>query len=197
MPLSCTFNDIRTQRLTLRALDTRDARRIFEYRSCPSVSRFQSWGTDSPRSVELYILGLATVEPGTPGPWYQIGISLSPTELIGDCGFRVLENEPRQAEIGIALAPEFQGHGYATEAVRALLDYLFQKLGKHRVFGSADPSNLASIRLLQRLGMREEAHFVKNLWFKDEWVDEMIFAILASEWKSEGNSRLCCGGATH
>jgi RimJ/RimL family protein N-acetyltransferase len=185
------FEEIQTQRLTLRALENRDARKIFDYRSCPEVSRFQSWGTDSPYAIESYIMGLAAVEPGTPGLWYQIGITLSTAELIGDCGFRVLECEPRQAEIGIALAPEFQRRGYATEALRALLRYLFVKLGKHRVVRSVDPRNLSSMRVLQRIGMREEAHFVKSLWFKGEWVDDIIFAILASDWESYGNSSVC------
>jgi RimJ/RimL family protein N-acetyltransferase len=148
------------------------------------VARFQSWGTESAQAIESDIETFGAVEPGTPGPWYQIGITLSGTKLIGDCGFRVLESEPRQAEFGIALDPEFQKLGYATETLRTLLDYLFIKLGKHRVFGSVDPSNVPSIRLLQRVGMREEAHFIKSLWFKGEWVDDMIFAILASEWKS-------------
>ncbi len=184
MVLKGMFETIRTQRLTLRNLETEDAQRIFEYRSNPDVPRFQSWGADSAHAIEADILNWAATEPGTPGPWYQIGISLSPTELIGDCGFRVLENEPRQAEIGIALAPEFQKQGYATESLRALLDYLFGKLGTQRVFGSVDPRNFSSIRLLQRVGMREKAHLVKSLWFKGEWVDDVIFAILASEWKS-------------
>jgi RimJ/RimL family protein N-acetyltransferase len=177
------FEEIQTDRLILRALVSDDAPRIFEYRSSPEVSRFQSWGTDSARATESYILALTAIEPGTPGPWYQIGIGLSPTELIGDCGFRVLENEPHHAEIGIALAPEFQNRGYATEALRTLLQYLLVKLGKHRAFGSVDPSNLASIRLLQRIGMREEVRFEKSLWFKGEWVDEVIFAMLAADWK--------------
>lgn len=183
------FGEISTKRLTLRALESRDARRIFEYRSSSEVSRFQSWGTDSAHVIESYIMDLGVVVPGTPGRWYQIGITLSPTELIGDCGFRVLENEPRQVEIGIALAPEYQKQGYATEALRALLDYLFVKLGKHRVYGSVDPSNLSSIKLLQRVGMREEARFIKSLWFNGEWVDDVIYAILASEWNS-GNKGL-------
>jgi RimJ/RimL family protein N-acetyltransferase len=179
------FEEIRTQRLRLRALESRDARRIFEYRSHPDVSRFQSWGTDSVHAIESYILELAAIEPGTPGPWYQIGITLPTTKLIGDCGFRVSESEPLQAEVGIALAPEFQKRGYATEALRALLQYIFfLKLGKHRIFGSVDPSNFASIKLLQRVGMRQEAHFVRSLWFKDQWVDEVIFVILASDWKA-------------
>jgi len=178
------FEEIKTARLTLRALNNGDAQRIFEYRSSPEVSRFLSWGTDSAQLIESYIQDLAALTPGTPGPWYQIGITLSPTEFIGDCGFRVLESEPRQAEIGIALAPEFHNRGYAAEALQALLDYLFVKLGKHRTFGSVDPANLRSINLLQRVGMREEAHFIKSLWFRGEWVDDVIFAILASAWNS-------------
>jgi len=178
------FPEIRTQRLSLRQLEIGDAQRVFEYRSCPDVSRFQSWGTKSVDDLQSHISGLTTAAPGTPGLWHQVGILLPPAQLIGDCGFCVLEHERRQAELGITLAPEFQNRGYATEAVRALLEYLFDTLGKHRVFGSVDPRNRSSIRLLQRVGMREEAHFVKSLWFKDEWVDDVIFAILASEWKS-------------
>ena len=82
------------------------------------------------------------------------------------------------------MAPELQGQGYATEALRALLDYLFVKLCKHRVFGSVDPRNVRSMQLMKRVGLRKEAHFVRSLWFKGEWVDDVIFAILASDWKS-------------
>lgn len=179
------FSAIVTAHLALRDLELSDAHRIFEYRSHPEVSRFQSWGTQSADAIQSYIRDLAGTEPGSPGLWYQIGIILaSSRELIGDCGFRVLEAEPRHAEIGIALAPEFQGRGYATEALRALLDYLFLALGKHRAFGSVDPCNVQSVKLLQRVGMRKEAHFVRSLWFKGEWVDDVIFAVLASEWNS-------------
>jgi RimJ/RimL family protein N-acetyltransferase len=179
------FEAIVTEHLALRDLEASDAQRIFEYRSRPEVSRFQSWGVHSVDEIQSHIRGLSAAAPGMPGSWYQIGITLlSSSELIGDCGFHVLSTEPRQAEFGIALAPELQGRGYATEALRALLDYLLIKLGKHRVFGSVDPRNARSMRLMQRVGMRKEAHFVKSLWFKGEWVDDVVFAILASDWKS-------------
>lgn len=179
------FTEIQTDRLVLRELAASDAHRIFAYRSRPEVSRFQSWGTQSRNEIQGYIAGLSGTEPGTPGSWYQIGIVLrSGGELIGDCSFRVLDTEPRQAEFGIALAPEHQSKGYATETLRALLNYLFVKLGKHRAFGSVDPRNVRSIRLMQQLGMRKEAHFIKSLWFNGEWVDNIIFAMLASDWKS-------------
>ena len=106
------FAEILTERLALRDLEVSDTQRIFEYRSRPEVSRFQSWGTQSADGIQLYLRDLSKTEPGRPGSWYQIGIILrSSGELIGDCGFQVLETEPRQADVGIALAPEFQGRG--------------------------------------------------------------------------------------
>lgn len=71
----------------------------------------------------------------------------------------------------------------ATEALHALHNYLFAALEKHRVYASVDRGNVSSMRLLERLGMRKEAHIVKSLWFKGEWVDDVVFAILATEWK--------------
>jgi RimJ/RimL family protein N-acetyltransferase len=177
------FPEIITERLALRDLEANDGPRVFSYHRHPEVARFQSWGTESVDVVQTYIRSLAGVEPGEPGQWYQVGIFLlDGGKLIGDCGFRVLESDPAQAEFGLTLAPEFQGKGYATEALHALLNYLFTALKKHRVFGSVDPRNVSSIRLQERVGMRKEAHFVKSLWFRGEWVDDVIYALLAEEW---------------
>lgn len=108
------------------------------------------------------------------------------SELIGDCSFRVVETDPREAEFGISLDPGYQRLGYATEALRAVLSYLLLEMGKHRAFGSVDPRNLRSIKLMQRVGMRKEAHFVRGLWLWGEWVDDVIFAMLASDWTAMG-----------
>jgi RimJ/RimL family protein N-acetyltransferase len=184
------FTELRTGRLILRTLEENDASRIFQYRSDPDVSRFQSWGTESIADIQSHIKELSTNPLGTPGFWHQLGISrLSTRELIGDCGFHVLQAEPRQCEIGVTLDPEYQRQGYATEALRALLDYLVFTLGKHRVLASVDPRNIRSVNLMERVGLRKEAHFVKSLWFKGEWVDDLIYAMLASEWKTtSGNT---------
>jgi RimJ/RimL family protein N-acetyltransferase len=183
------FAEILTERLALRQLMPNDAQEIFAYRSRPEVSRFQSWGIESTAELQSQIDRLLMTEPGEPGAWYQIGIALRSTnELIGDCGFHILGSEPRQVEFGISLIPESQSRGYATEALRALLDYLLVRLGKHRAFASVDPRNVRSVALMQRVGMRKEAHFIKSLWFKDAWVDDVIFAMLASEWESKNNA---------
>jgi RimJ/RimL family protein N-acetyltransferase len=177
------FAEILTQRLRLRDLAKSDADRILQYRSDPEVSRFQSWGTESVEAIRLDIISMHE-QAEENDRWYQLGIALqSGGELIGDCGFRLLGAELRQAEVGITLATEYQGRGYATEALRELLHFLFVTRRMHRVFGSIDPRNVRSLRLMERVGMRKEAHFVRSLWFKGEWVDDVIFAVLASEWK--------------
>ncbi len=58
----------------------------------------------------------------------------------------------------------------------------FDDLGLHRIIGRCDARNTASARLMERLGMRREAHFRENEWFKGEWGDELIYAMLDREW---------------
>src|SRR5215469_10250131 len=124
-----------TDRLVIRDLEPNDGPRVFSYRRHPDVARFQSWGTESVDVIQTYIRRLASEEPGTAGKWYQVGIYVRASDkLIGDCGFRVPADNVEQVEIGITLARECQGNGYATEAMRALLNYLFVELRKHRVF---------------------------------------------------------------
>jgi RimJ/RimL family protein N-acetyltransferase len=102
--------------------------------------------------------------------------------MIGDCFFKVIEDDPRQAEIGYTLARAAQGQGFATEAVAALLTWAFLTFNLHRVIAVVDVENTASVALLERLGLWREAHFRQNIWFKGAWGDEYVYAILRNEW---------------
>ena len=175
---------ISTDRLVLTPLCAADAEAFFAYRALPDVCRFQGWEPARLDDAVSFIERLQTVEFDSPGTWFQFGIRLRESgQLAGDIGVHFAE-DGRQVEIGFTLAPAFQGRGLATEAVIALLGYLFGELGKHRVFASVDPGNRSSLRLLQRVGMRQEAHFLQSLPFKGGWADDMVFAILASEWRT-------------
>jgi len=83
--------------------------------------------------------------------------------------------------------PDFHGRGYMTEAAGAVLAIAFEQIGLRRVIAELDPRNAGSTSLCRRLGMREEAHFVENLWFKGEWGDTGIYALLAREWAAAAN----------
>jgi RimJ/RimL family protein N-acetyltransferase len=88
-----------------------------------------------------------------------------------------------QAEQGWVLDPAHTGHGYATEAVRALLTYCFADLGVHRVVANCFLANDKSWRLMERLGMRREGHAVnESLHRSGQWLDTVTYAVLASEW---------------
>jgi RimJ/RimL family protein N-acetyltransferase len=86
---------------------------------------------------------------------------------------------------GTSCTPDFGGHGYATEAARALLRLGFDELGLHRIVARLDERNESSAKLARRLGMRQEARLVHNEFFKGEWSTELDFAMLAEEWRSD------------
>ena len=179
------FAELLTRRLALRQLCLSDVGAMFDYRSRPDVARFQTWEPQSLEQVRSFIASFLDLEPDTPGAWFQLAITLRESGLlIGDCGLHFPVGETRQAEVGITLSPAYQGQGYATEALEAVLDYLLVTLGKHRVCATVDPRNQPSVTLLKRVGMRQEAHLRESLWFKGAWADDLIFAVLEREWMS-------------
>ena len=92
--------------------------------------------------------------------------------------------EHRAGEIGYIVHPDHQGLGYSTEACREVLRIAFDDLGLHRVIGRLEPRNVASARVLEKLGMRREALFVDNEMIKGEWQSEAVYAILDREWRA-------------
>jgi RimJ/RimL family protein N-acetyltransferase len=175
--------EIVTDRLLLTPLSVDDSQALFAYRSLPEVCRYQSWMPSRLQDAIDFIGRLQAVEFDSPATWFQFGIrSRVSGQLIGDFGVYFLE-DGRQVEIGFTVAPAHQGVGYASEAVTHVLDYLFGELHKHRVTASVDPRNEASIRLLERVGMQREAHFRESLFLNGEWVDDLVFALLESEWR--------------
>jgi RimJ/RimL family protein N-acetyltransferase len=90
--------------------------------------------------------------------------------------------EHETLEVGYIFSPAHGGRGYATEAVRALLDLAFGAFGARRVVARVDARNAPSRQLLERLGVRLEAHLVENEWFKGELTSEVDYAVLAREW---------------
>ena len=175
--------EILTQRLRLSRLVAIDAPALFEYRSDTEVCRFQSFSPGSLADAESFIARIEANGFDTPGTWFQFAIRLRESDLVvGDIGAHFVRNDPRQVEIGFTVSPAYQRQGFGSESVSGLISYLLSDCGKHRVFASVDPRNESSVRLLRRVGMREEAHFRQSLWFKGEWVDDMVFGVLESEW---------------
>ena len=173
------FEAIKTTRLTLRAFEPTDATTLAAYRNHPEVAKLQSWDGYTLEQAQNLIAHVQLLEQPKPDQWYQIAVTLEGT-LIGDFGFKL---EDRQAELGFSFDPTYQKQGYATEAATALLEFAFSSLKLHRIHAATDPSNTSSIRLLERLGFRQEGHLKQNFWFKGQWVDDLLYGILAQEWQ--------------
>ncbi|HEY7348699.1 MAG TPA: GNAT family protein [Ktedonobacterales bacterium] len=177
------FRSLKTARLRLRRFTATDLLAFLAYRNDPEIARYQSWETITERAARAFISELRLLQPGTPGSGFQFAIALKTTDaLIGDCMLYVRADEPRQGEIGYSLARAHQHQGYAAEAIRAVLAYAFETLHLHRITATVDCRNTPSIRLLERVGMRREGHFLQHAWYKGEWCDEYLYALLRSEW---------------
>ena len=174
---------LETSRLILRKFKDADIKSFVAYHNDPEIIRYQSWDAFSEKEAIDFIQEQKTSQPFTAGRWFQIAIELKENnQHIGDCAVNVKEDN-QQAELGFTISREYQGQGYAFEAVSNLLDYLFTNLHFHRVIGIADCENLPSIALLKKLGMRQEAHFIQSYYSEGTWSDEYFFAILKDEWK--------------
>jgi RimJ/RimL family protein N-acetyltransferase len=170
-----------TDRLVLRRFRPADAETLAAYRTDPEVARYQSWASPySLQQARYTVESMMAADPDQPG-WFQYAVELTAEGVhIGDVGVNLHDNR-RQAEIGYTLAPQRQGHGYATEAVRAVLDHLIRVKGLHRVSAECDARNDASYRLLERTGFRREGHLRQASWVKGEWTDDLLYGLLEED----------------
>jgi len=178
------FRERRSDRLVIRRFRAEDAASLSAYRSDPAIARYQSWDIPfSHAQARSFIESLEAANPDSPGEWFQFAVVEAATGVhIGDVAASVDADDPRLATIGVTLETFAQGRGYAGEAVAWLLDYLFLDRQKHRVTADCDARNSKVVALLDHLGMRCEAHHLQSAWWKGEWVDEYVYALLAREW---------------
>lgn len=183
---------LETARLRLRPFTRGDVDAVYDYRRREDVALYLF---DVPLSREECALAvqqrigqIALVEEEDK---IVLGVELMDDgTLIGEVSLILRNLAARQAEIGWIFHPDYQGRGYATEAAIALLDLAFRDGGMHRVMARCDARNVASAKLMERLGMRREAHFREHALFKGEWDEEFIYAILEREWPEKRRAHL-------
>lgn len=173
---------IRTERLLLRCFEERDLDDLYEIHSDPRITTYLYWeARDRDQTRQALGKKLRQTHADEDGDTLCLAIELQ-GKVIGETSMRCQSRFHRQGELGFVLAPAYQGHGYATEAARATLDLGFSVYAFHRIISRTDPRNEPSYKLMERLGMRREAHFVESEIFKGEWGSELHYAILAREW---------------
>ncbi|WP_027002961.1 GNAT family N-acetyltransferase [Hugenholtzia roseola] len=175
--------NIKTKRLQIRPLELEDLADFHLYRSNPEVTKYQGFDVLTLDEAENFIIDNATKHFGKAGEWVQYAIeNLDTKKVIGDCAIKLNQEDTRIAEIGITISHLEQKKGFAKEAIRAILAFLFEDKQIHRVVEIVDTENIASISLLQSVGFRKEGHFIENVFFKGKWGSEFQYAMLKREW---------------
>lgn len=176
---------IETPRLLLRDFAPSDADAFWELTSDPKYQRFYSEADSSEQKARELVNMFAEQAQQANRTQYQMAIELKETSaLIGTAGLRIEADQ--QASVGCGVGRPNQSAGYAEEAMAALLDYGFNTHNLHRVYAETIADNKAAIKLCKKLGMREEARFIENRFFKGRWWSTVVMAMLQSEWTGKG-----------
>lgn len=180
---------IETDRLTVRRYLETDYDDLLKLQSSPEVTRFLLYDPKTPEQVRESLATRTTDVPmDGEGQALTLAVILRETgQHLGEVTLFVHNAEQRTGELGFVFHPDSHGKGFAREASVELLRMGFEELGMHRIIGRLDHRNTGSAKLLERLGLRLEAHFVRNEFLKGEWTDELVYAILADEWQRRGN----------
>ena len=178
---------VRTDRLTVRRTRAADAEATWQFRRLESVTQWitshlstfdehQAWFT-RPGSLEKSLV--FELDGDVIGDlMLEVKDAWAQTEVADDA-------RGVQAELGWCMNPAFQGHGYAAEAVAALIRICFEDLGLRRVIADCFADNEGSWRLMERVGMRREGHAAgESLHRSGAWLDSYTYALLADEWRA-------------
>ncbi|MDD4797359.1 MAG: GNAT family N-acetyltransferase [Eubacteriales bacterium] len=174
---------LNSQELILRPFVESDADDLYEYLCRPEVVRYEPYGVQTRRQCHEWAAQRARQD------CFWAVCQKDGGKLIGNLYFQRQEPfEWNTWELGYVFNSAYWGRGYATQAARCLLRHAFEQLDAHRVVAQCNPENTASWRLLERLGMRREGHFLQNASFDSDaqgnpiWLDTFLYAILDTEW---------------
>ena len=173
---------MQTERLLLREFQSSDLDQEHEYAADPQVSQFAPWGPNTYEQTRRVLNDRLEEQRRWPRDEVTLAIEhLEDRRLIGAIRLTIVSHADRSADFGYVLNRKYWNAGYATEAARAVLDCAFANLGLHRVYATCDTRNVASLRVLEKLSMRREAHFRRDMFQKGGWRDTFLFARLEGE----------------
>lgn len=174
-----------TGRLVLRRFVPEDFDAFADWHGRAEVYRYLYQPVPGPEALQAKFA--AALEGPFAGDGDELRLAVAPRQggaALGQVKLRIAGRAALQGEIGYIFHPDAGGRGYATEAVSALLDFGFGECKFHRLFARLDPENRGSVGVVERLGLRREAHFRQNDRFGGRWGDEMVYAVLRGEWEA-------------
>ncbi|MET4577212.1 GNAT family N-acetyltransferase [Ottowia thiooxydans] len=187
MNLTLPLPTLQTHRLSLRGFRDTDFETYAAYHCNPEVYRFLYADAPTGEYLQAQFAAVLSAPFISDGDTHRLAVVRKDDEaVVGEVLLKIANAAALQLEVGYIFNPRYAGHGYATEAVGAMLTWGFECVGAHRIFARLDALNSASEKVAIRLGMRKEAHLIQNDRFNGVWGDEYIYALLRSEWTRAG-----------
>jgi len=179
------FSRIETKNLILRRFKESDVKKFYAYRNHPEIRRYvgEGWCDCTYEKAKEFIKAQATAEPKKPKQWFQIAIEeKSHNELIGDLGMYTRGEDEDQIQVFITIAPDFQQEGFAEEATKAVLNFVFENLDVEQVIAITDIRNHGAVKLLEGLKFEKHGDFTTNEKVDGEDITEHLFCITKGKW---------------
>ncbi|HLF25834.1 MAG TPA: GNAT family protein [Anaerolineae bacterium] len=176
---------LETERLLLREFAESDWPAVLAYQSDPRYLRYYPLSHRTPEEVRRFVQAFIDQQHARPRTKFQLALILKADKrLIGNCGIRRAALDAWEANIGYELDPREWGHGYATEAARAIVRFGFEELKLHRISAQCIAENTASVRVLERIGLQCEGRLRETEWMTGRWWDTLLYGILEREWQA-------------
>ncbi|MFO8009112.1 MAG: GNAT family N-acetyltransferase [Candidatus Brocadiia bacterium] len=173
-----------TKRLILRDVTEDDWRAVHEYAADPEVTRYLPFGPNTEEQTRQFIQRTIQAQQDDPRRKFELGIVLPRTgELIGGCRVSLEDAGNRSGSIGYILHRDHWGRGIMTEAASELLRFGFSELDMHRIWATCDELNVASARVLEKIGMKREGLMREDTWMEERWRSTYLYAVLEQEWR--------------
>lgn len=176
---------LETDRLILRDWKRADWKEVQTYANDPEVSKYMIWGPNTEAQTKEFIDTAMDAAYSKPRRGYELAMVWKETDtIIGGFGLQITGKENANAMIGYVLHRAYWGKGVVTEAAERMMLFGFTQLNLHRIYATCDTENIGSYRVMEKLGMRREAHFVQDTFIKERWRDTYSYAILETEWRA-------------
>ena len=171
-----------TERLTLREYQEADFAAVHSYASDMDVVRYMEFGPNNEEDTRHFLQMRVLQQNERPRRNYDFAVTLKNTgDLIGACGINITQPEHIEASLGYILNKQYWNQGFITEACMKVLQLAFRDLKIHRICATCDPLNVASRRVMEKIGMKYEGHLRKHKFAKGTWRDSLLYSILEND----------------
>ncbi|WP_263705928.1 GNAT family N-acetyltransferase [Shouchella tritolerans] len=165
----------------LREFKIDDWHDVHAYASLEQVCRYQTWGPNNEKDSQNYVKQAIVDARKCPRARFVFAIAQKNKERVVGAAELVIDVANHSGAIGYIVHPDYWGQGVATEAATCLIDDGFNRLKLHRIWATCDSRNIASAKVLKKVGMQQEGRLRDHLWLNDGWRDSFVFGLLEDE----------------